>query len=55
MSQNNNIHSNKEICPYCQKEIEDKFFDDHMMCHEIENEEKSNNNNIIIINHIQYF
>ena len=46
MSQNNNIGSNKEICPYCQKEIEDKFFDDHMMCHEIENEEKSNNNNI---------
>ena len=42
---NNNEDSNKEICPYCQKEIEDKEFDDHMMCHELENEEKSNNNN----------
>ena len=43
MSENVNAESNKEICPYCQKEIEDKFFDDHMMCHELENEEKSNN------------
>ena len=45
---NNNEDSNKEICPYCQREVEDKEFDDHMMCHELENEEKSNiiNNNI---------
>ena len=49
MSENVDGESNKEICPYCQKEIEDKFFDDHMMCHELEMEEKNNineNNNI---------
>ena len=44
MSENINEDSNKEICPYCQKEIEDKLFDDHMMCHEIQNEEQKNNN-----------
>ena len=44
MSENVNEESNKEICPYCQKEIEDQFFDDHMMCHELEMEEKNNNN-----------
>ena len=45
MSENLYESSNMEICPYCQKAIEDKFFDDHMMCHELENEEQSNNNN----------
>ena len=44
MSENLYESSNKEICPYCQKSIEDKFFDDHIMCHELENEEQSNNN-----------
>ena len=42
MSENN---SDKEICPYCQQEIEDKFFDDHMMAHEIEMDDKANNLN----------
>jgi len=42
MSENN---SDKEICPYCQQEIEDKFFDDHMMAHEIEMDDKTNNLN----------
>ena len=45
MSENLYDDTNKNICPYCQKEIEDKFFDDHMMCHELENEEQANNNN----------
>ena len=46
MSENNHVESNKETCPYCKKEIEDQFFDDHMMCHELEMEEKANNDNI---------
>ena len=42
---NNNKSSDNEICPYCQKEIEFKFFEDHMVAHEIEIDEKKNNNN----------
>ena len=45
MSENIDEDSNKVLCPYCQKEIEEKIFDDHMMCHEIENEGQANNDN----------
>ena len=45
MSENIDEDSNKVLCPYCQKEIEEKLFDDHMMCHEIENEGQANNDN----------
>ena len=55
-NQNNLLIQNNQLCPYCYINIPSNFFQDHMLCHQIEQEnnkkklEENNNNNIININ-----
>ena len=38
---------NEETCPYCNQLIEKELFSDHLMCHQLQNEEEFNSHNNI--------
>ena len=41
------VLNNNKICPYCSQSIERELYDDHILCHQIENEDNLNSNNNI--------
>ena len=54
-TQNNLLIKNDQFCPYCYINIPSDFYQDHIICHQIEQEDNKNNkiennNNIININ-----
>jgi len=54
-TQNNLLIKNDQFCPYCYINIPSAFYQDHIICHQIEQEDNKNNiiqnnNNKININ-----
>ena len=43
-------NSNTKFCPYCNREIDLKEYDEHIFCHKLDNELNGNNSNLNNIN-----
>jgi len=42
-----NFNNNIKRCPYCNETMSEEIFNDHLMCHQLQNEENYNNPNNI--------
>ena len=48
-----NFNNNIKRCPYCNETMSEEIFNDHLMCHQLQNEENNNNPNNINYNQNQ--